>query len=384
MTSAPYRIPFNRPFLTGEELPNIARSLEEGRLAGDGPFTKRCQELLERSFGAHRALLTTSGTAALEMAALLCELQPGDEVILPSYTFVSTANAFLLRGARPVFVDIRQDTSNIDEQLIADAITSRTRAIVPVHYAGIGCEMDAILSIAAEHGLTVIEDAAQGVNAAYRGRYLGTLGHLGAYSFHETKNFVSGEGGAILVNRRELAERAEIIREKGTNRALFYRGQVDKYTWMDIGSSYVPADLIAAVLHAQLHHLASITAARQRIFEAYRTGLCDLAESGLIRLPTVPAECSPNYHMFYLVVGDLATRSALIEHLKAAGIGSAFHYVPLHTAPMGLRLGYRQGQLPVTESVSDRLLRLPLYPSMTEGDAQEVIGAVRAYFQGTI
>jgi dTDP-4-amino-4,6-dideoxygalactose transaminase len=382
VTSTHYRIPFNRPFLTGDELPNIARSLEEGRLAGDGPFTKRCQELLERRFGAHRALLTTSGTAALEMAALLCELEPGDEVILPSYTFVSTANAFLLRGARPVFVDVRPDTLNLDERLIADAITSRTRAIVPVHYAGVGCEMDTILSIAAEHGLNVIEDAAQGVNAAYRGRYLGTLGDLGAYSFHETKNFVCGEGGAILVNRPGVVERAEIVREKGTNRALFYRGQVDKYTWMDVGSSYVPADLLAAFLYAQLQHLAPVTAARQRLVETYRAGLRDLAESGQIRLPTVPAECSPNYHMFYLVVGDLATRSALIDHLKSAGIGSAFHYVPLHTAPMGLKLGYRQGQLPVTESVSDRLLRLPLYPSLTDSDAQEVIEAVRSYFQG--
>jgi dTDP-4-amino-4,6-dideoxygalactose transaminase len=379
-----YRIPFHRPYVTGEEIRNISSCLETGRLAGDGPFTKRCQEFLEHTFAAHRALLTTSGTAALEMAALLCELQPGDEVILPSYTFVSTANAFLLRGARPVFVDIRPDTLNLDERLIAGAITPRTRAIVPVHYAGIGCEMDTILSVAVEHGLKVIEDAAQAVNATYRGRYLGTLGDLGAYSFHETKNFVSGEGGAIIVNRAELVERAEVIREKGTNRARFYRGQVDKYTWIDVGSSYVPADLLAAFLYAQLNHLATITAARRRIFEAYRNGLRDLAEAGLIRLPTIPGECSSNYHMCYVLVADLSTRSALIEHLKGGGIGSAFHYVPLHTSPMGLSLGYRHGELPITESVSDRLLRLPIYPSLTETETQDVIQAVHGYFAGSV
>lgn len=375
-----YRIPFNRPFVVGQESDNVAASLAHGQLAGDGPFTKRCQQLLEHRFDAHRTLLTTSCTAALEMAALLCDLEPGDEVILPSYTFVSTANAFVLRGARPVFVDVRPDTFNLDERLVRDAITPRTRALVPVHYAGIACEMDTILAIGAEHGLRVIEDAAQGVAATYRGRSLGTLGDCGTYSFHESKNIVCGEGGALLVNRPELIERAEILREKGTDRARFFRGQVDKYTWLDVGSSYVPADILAAFLEVQLRHMDTITAARRRIFEAYRNGLAPLADRGLARLPTIPSGCEANYHIFFLFLADLATRTALIDHLRMAGIQAVFHYVPLHVSPMGQSFGYRSGMLPVSEAAGDRLLRLPLYPGLNEADVAEIVREVCAFF----
>jgi dTDP-4-amino-4,6-dideoxygalactose transaminase len=375
-----YRIPFNRPFLVGGELDNVARSFASGEMAGDGPFTKECQALLQTRFGARRALLTTSCTSALEMAALLCDLREGDEVILPSYTFVSTANAFLLRGAKPVFVDIRRDTFNLDESLLAQAITARTKAIVPVHYAGVACEMDAIVRIGREHGLSVIEDAAQGVYATYKGAYLGTLGDFGTYSFHESKNFVCGEGGALLINRPGFEERAEIIREKGTDRARFFRGQVDKYTWVDVGSSYVPADVLAAILLAQLNGLERITAERKRVFDAYRAALQPLAAQGLMTLPIVPGECRTNYHMFYVVLNDLATRTALISHLKQAGILSTFHYVPLHTSPVGRELGYEAGMLPVTEHVSDRLLRLPLFAGLTDGEVQDVIEHVLAFF----
>jgi dTDP-4-amino-4,6-dideoxygalactose transaminase len=375
-----YRIPLNRPFLVGDELDNVARSLASGDFAGDGPFTKECQAFLQTKFGARRALLTTSCTSALEMAALLCDLRAGDEVIMPSYTFASTANAFLLRGAKPVFVDIRRDTLNLDESLLAQALTARTKAIVPVHYAGVACEMDAIVRLGREHGLSVIEDAAQGVYATYKGAYLGTLGDFGAYSFHASKNFVCGEGGALLINKPGLEERAEIIREKGTDRAKFFRGQVDKYTWVDLGSSYVPADVLAAILLAQLNGLERITAERKRVFEAYRSALQPLAAQGLMTLPTVPAHCDTNYHMFYIVLNDLATRSALISHLKQASILSAFHYVPLHTAPVGRQLGYQAGMLPVTEYVSDRLLRLPLFAGLTAGEIDDVVGHILAFF----
>lgn len=373
-------IPFNRPFLVGAELDNVATSLAHRQLAGDGPFTKRCQQILEERFRAHRALLTTSCTAALEMAALLYDFEPGDEVILPSYTFVSTANAFVLRGARPVFVDVRPDTFNLDERLVAAAITARTRAIVPVHYAGVACEMDAILAIAAQHDLAVIEDAAQGINATYRGRYLGTIGDCGAYSFHESKNIVCGEGGALLVNRPELVERAEILREKGTDRARFFRGEIDKYTWLDVGSSYVPADILAAILEVQLKHAESITAARQRVFAAYHAHLEPLVERGLARLPIIPPDCVANYHMFYLVLADLTTRTALIEHLKRAGIHAVFHYVPLHVAPMGQAFGYRSGMLPVSEAAGERLLRLPLFPDLESGDIARIGAEVCRFF----
>jgi dTDP-4-amino-4,6-dideoxygalactose transaminase len=375
-----YRIPFNRPFLTGTELENIARSLAAGQIGGDGPFAKRCEQLLEEKFSARRVLLTTSCTSALEMAALLCNLQQGDEVILPSYTFVSTANAFLLRGAKPVFVDIRPDTLNLDETLLADAITPRTRAIVPVHYAGVACEMDVISKLAKQHGLFVIEDAAQAVNATYKGVYLGTIGDLGTYSFHESKNFACGEGGALLVNREGFAERAEIIREKGTNRSRHFRGQVDKYTWMDLGSSYVLADILAAFLYAQLENMEQITAKRKWAYETYRAALQPLADRGLLTLPTIPKECGTNYHMFYVALADLATRTMLIERLKKAGILAVFHYVPLHMSPVGIGMGYKPAMLPVTESLSTRLLRLPLFAGLDESDIAAVVGEIFSFF----
>lgn len=375
-----YRIPFNRPYLLGTELDNVARALSSGDMGGDGPFTKECQQLLQTRFGAQRALLTTSCTAALEMTAMLCNLRQGDEVIMPSYTFVSTANAFLLRGAKPVFVDIRRDTLNLDETLLDQAITARTKAVVPVHYAGVACEMDAILQIARKHGLFVIEDAAQGVNATYKGAYLGTLGDFGTYSFHESKNFVCGEGGALLVNKDGFSERAEIIREKGTNRAKFFRGQVDKYTWVDSGSSYVPADVLAAILLAQLNGVDRITQERKRVFDAYRTALQPLADQGLVGLPSIPPHCVSNFHMFYMVMNDLETRSALITHLKRVGILSVFHYVPLHTSPVGEQLGYQSGMLPVTECISDRLLRLPLFAGLTNSEIGNIVEEILSFF----
>jgi dTDP-4-amino-4,6-dideoxygalactose transaminase len=375
-----YRIPFNKPLVLGTEIDHIAQCLAEGKLSGDGRFTKECQALMQQQFGARHVLLTTSGTSALEMAALLCDVQPGDEVILPSYTFVSTANAFVLRGARPVFVDIRPDTLNLDEALIEAAITERTRVIAPVHYAGVACEMDAINALAKRYNLRVVEDAAQGVNATYRGAYLGTLGDFGAYSFHETKNFVCGEGGALVSSRAEDVERAEIVREKGTNRSQFYRGQVDKYTWVDVGSSYLPADILAAFLLPQLQQREAITAQRKRVYETYQRALHPLADRGLAQLPTVPDHCGTNYHMFYLVVESLSVRTALLEHLRAAGILAVFHYVPLHTSPVGLSLGYRAGMLPVTESISDRLLRLPLYPTLSEQDLDSIIGEILSFY----
>lgn len=375
-----YRIPFNRPYLLGTELDNVARVLSSGDMGGDGPFTKECQQFLQTRFGAQRALLTTSCTAALEMTAMLCNLREGDEVIMPSYTFVSTANAFLLRGAKPVFVDIRRDTLNLDESLLNQAITTRTKAVVPVHYAGVACEMDTILQIAREHGLFVIEDAAQGVNATYKGAYLGTLGDFGTYSFHESKNFVCGEGGALIINKDGFSERAEIIREKGTNRAKFFRGQVDKYTWVDSGSSYVPADVLAAILLAQLNGVDRITQERKRVFDAYRTALQPLADRGLVGLPDIPPHCVSNFHMFYMVLNDLETRSALIAHLKRKGILSVFHYVPLHTSPVGEQLGYQRGMLPVTEYISDRLLRLPLFAGLTKREIDNVVEEILSFF----
>jgi dTDP-4-amino-4,6-dideoxygalactose transaminase len=375
-----YRIPFNKPFVAGDEAELVARCLASGHTSGDGPFTRECQQLLERRFGAARILLTTSCTSALEMAALLCDVAPGDEVILPSYTFVSTANAFLLRGATLKFVDIHPDTLNMDERLVERAITPRTKVIVPVHYASIGCEMAAIGALARKHSLFVVEDAAQAVDATYRGAYLGTLGTLGAYSFHASKNFGCGEGGALLVNDASLVERAEIVREKGTNRSRFFRGQVDKYTWVDVGSSYVPADVLAALLLSQLRRMDEITARRRRVYESYYDALRPLAERGLLTLPTIPEHCNSNYHMFQVIVADLATRSALIEHLKAAGILAVFHYVPLHTSPVGVSLGYAAGMLPVTESVSDRLLRLPMYAGLADAEVAAVSAAVRSFY----
>ncbi len=374
-----YRIPFNRPFIIGQELAYIAQAVESGHASGDGLFTWKCRELLEQRFGAGQVLLTTSGTAALDMAAMLSGVGEGDEVILPSYTFPSTANAFVLRGATLRFVDIRPDTLNLDERLLAAAVTERTRVIVPVHYAGVACEMDAIAAIAAEHDLLVVEDAAQGVNARYRGRHLGTLSDLGVYSFHETKNFSCGEGGALVVNNPRFRERAEIVREKGTNRSQFFRGEVDKYTWLEQGSSYLPSDLLAAFLYAQLENMDRITAKRKRIYAWYEAALGPLAERGLLALPTVPPDRDPNYHMFYVLLSDQATRSGLIAHLRSLGILAVFHYLPLHTSPMGRNMGYREGMLPVTEEMSARLLRLPFYYDLAEDDVRQVAEGIAEF-----
>ena len=368
-------IPFNIPPYVGTEMGYVREAAEANRkICGDGPFTKRCSQWLEERFGATKALLTTSGTTALEMAAILCELEPGDEVILPSFTFSTTATAFVLAGAKLVFVDIRPDTMNIDETKIEDAITERTRVIVPVHYAGVACEMDAIMDIARRHNLKVVEDAAQGVMSTYKGRALGTIGDFGCYSFHETKNYSMGEGGAILVNDPACIERAEIIREKGTNRARFFRGQVDKYTWVDYGSSYLPSDMKAAYLWGQLNE------DRLATWRAYREAFADLAAAGLVQLPCVPDDREHNAHMFYLVCGSLEERTALIDSLKARDIFPAFHYIPLHSSPAGERFGRFHGEDECTTAVSERLVRLPMYYAMDEADRAKVIETVRAYF----
>jgi dTDP-4-amino-4,6-dideoxygalactose transaminase len=375
------RIPFNRPSMVGRELDYIAQAVHGGRLAGDGPFTRRCQQWLEERYGARKVLLTHSCTAALELAALLCDIREGDEVLMPSFTFVSTANAFVLRGARPVFVDVRPDTLNLDETRIEAAITHRTRAVVPVHYAGMACEMEAILGIAKRHGLRVIEDAAQGLGSTFEGRGLGTLGDLGCWSFHETKNFISGEGGALAVQDDSLAERAEILREKGTDRAKFFRGEVDKYTWVDVGSSYLPSELVAAYLYAQLERAEEIMRRRLRIFATYREGLADLETQGLVRLPVVPERCRHNGHMFYLLLPTGRRRDELIAHLDRAGVNAVFHYVPLHESPMGRRFGYLGGELPVTEDVSRRLVRLPCFFELEPEQQAHVIAAVRSFLE---
>ncbi|HXU72926.1 MAG TPA: dTDP-4-amino-4,6-dideoxygalactose transaminase [Polyangia bacterium] len=372
-------IPFNRPGLVGDEERYVAEAMRSGHLSGDGPFSRRCHALLEETPGAGKALLTTSCTDALEMTALLLDLRPGDEVILPSFTFVSTANAFALRGARPVFADVQRDTLNLDPALLPPLITPRTRAIVVVHYAGVGCEMDAILDIARRHGLPVIEDNAHGLYGRWRGRWLGTFGALATQSFHETKNVTCGEGGALLVNDPAFVERAEILREKGTNRSRFFRGQVDKYTWVDIGSSFLMSDLQAAFLCAQLERWRDIQARRARIWERYARGLGSWAAEHGVALPTIPAHCEQAFHMFYLVLPSLASRTALIAHLKARGIMAVFHYLPLHLSEMGLRFGGRAGQCPVTEDVSDRLLRLPFYGELGEADQERVIASVREF-----
>jgi dTDP-4-amino-4,6-dideoxygalactose transaminase len=376
-----FRIPFNKPCIVGPELTYVSQAIANGHASGNGPFSKRAQKLMEERFGARRTLLTTSCTAALEMAALLCDLEPGDEVILPSYTFVSTANSVVLRGAKPVFVDIRADTLNIDERLIEAAVTSRTRAIFPVHYAGIACDMDEIMAIAARHNLLVVEDAAQGVFAKYKEQWLGTIGDMGCYSFHETKNFSCGEGGALVVNKARFEDRAEILREKGTNRSQFLRGQVDKYTWVDIGSSYVPSDMLAAFLVGQLEHMEKITEKRRLICNQYHDILAPLAERGLLRLPIVPQYCTTNYHMYYILTSNIEERTALIAHLGQAGILAVFHYVPLHSSPYGQSLGGRSGALPITEEMSARLLRLPLYYDMTEADVTAVGESILDFYR---
>jgi dTDP-4-amino-4,6-dideoxygalactose transaminase len=354
-------IPFNKPYISGKELFHISQAHENGQLAGDGEYTRKCHKLLESKFNCHKSLLTHSCTAALEMTAILADLQSGDEVIMPSYTFVSTANAFVLRGAIPVFVDIRPDTLNIDETLVEAAITKRTRAIVPVHYAGVGCEMDKLKEISKKHQLLLIEDAAQGVMAKYKGKPLGSIGDLGCFSFHETKNVISGEGGALLINNPKFAERAEIIREKGTNRSQFFRGQVDKYTWVDIGSSYLPGEIIAAFLYAQLEEAEKITAQRMIIWNQYHTFLEPLEKAGKIRRPIIPDYCEHNAHMYYILVDNLSIRTKLIEHLKSKEISSVFHYVPLHSSPAGMKYARVHGNMDLTDSCSDRLIRLPIW-----------------------
>lgn len=366
-------IPFNRPYMTGNELLYISQAHEAGQLAGDGGFTRRCHTWLEQQVGCCKALLTHSCTAALEMAALLADLQPGDEVILPSYTFVSTANASVLRGAVPVFIDIRPDTLNLDESLIEAAITSRTRAIMPVHYAGVGCAMDVISEIARRHRLLVIEDAAQGIMAWFRRRPLGTWGHLAAISFHETKNVIAGEGGALLVNDERFVERAEIIREKGTNRSQFFRGEVDKYTWVDLGSSYLPGEIVAAFLYAQLEEAAAITRRRRAVWERYHAAFEDLERRQKVRRPIVPTDCEHNAHLYYLLLPSAAARDRVLARLKEERIGAIFHYVPLHSSPAGRRYGRVHGSMTHTDSLSSRLVRLPLWVGL---DPEPVIDAV--------
>ena len=372
-------IPFNKPTFMGRELEYIQDSIRARHLSGDGSFTKKCHAFLEESLGIPKALLTTSCTHALEMSALLLGLKNGDEVIVPSFTFVSTINAYVLRGARPVFADIRPDTLNLDESKLEALITPGTRAIVVVHYAGVGCEMDAIMEIANRHHIPVIEDNAHGLFGRYKGRNLGTFGVLAAQSFHETKNFTSGEGGALLINDGKYVEEAEILREKGTNRSRFFRGQVDKYTWVDVGSSYLPSDMLAAYLLAQLEAREQIQSARRRIWETYYRELGEWAEGNNVQLPFVPAHCEQAYHMFYVLFPSLEKRQAAIAHLKERGVQAVFHYLPLHLSPMGEKYGGRAGSCAVTERVSDQLLRLPFYTNMTEEEQMIVIEAVKEF-----
>ncbi len=373
------RVDFNKPSLMGNELAYIQEAIEKRHISGDGTFTRRCQDYLQQALGVERVLLATNCTHALEMAAFLLDIQPGDEVIVPSFTFVSTVNAFVIRGARPVFIDIRPDTLNLDETLLESKITPRTRAVLPVHYAGAGCEMDAILEIAGRRGLTVIEDNAHGLFGKYRGRFLGTMGALATQSFHETKNITCGEGGALLINKPEYIERAEIIREKGTNRSRFFRGMVDKYTWVDQGSSYVLSDILAAFLYAQLEVSLQIQAARQKIWQRYDDALRDWGLQHGVRTPFVPPHCEQSYHMYYLLMPSLDVRQAFISFLKERGILSVFHYLPLHLSDMGVKFGGKPGDCPVTEVVSDQLVRLPFYNTLSEDEQDQVIDAIRAF-----
>jgi dTDP-4-amino-4,6-dideoxygalactose transaminase len=372
-------IDFNRLAMMGRELEYISEAVHNAHISGDGPFTKKVSALLETELGVPRVLLTTSCTHALEMMALLLDIQPGDEVIFPSFTFVSTVNAFVLRGAKPVFLDIRRDTLNLDESLLEAAFTPRTRALVAMHYAGVGCEMDTILEIAARHKVPVLEDNAHGLLGRYKGKLLGTFGVLASQSFHETKNFTCGEGGALVINDPNFLERAEIIREKGTNRSRFFRGQVDKYTWVDLGSSYLPSDILAAFLYAQLENRNTIQAQRCRIWETYFAGLKEWSSAHGVQLPNVPGTCQQSYHMFYLLMPSLELRQGLIAHLKKNGINSVFHYLPLHLSEMGMRFGGRQGDCPVTERVSDQLLRLPFYNVLGREEQERVIETIAGY-----
>ena len=380
----PLKIPYNKPFIAGKELYYIAQAVLQGQLSGNGHYTHFCHQWLQDRLNCKKVLLTHSCTAALEMAAILCNIAPDDEVIMPSFTFVSTANAFVVRGGVPVFIDIREDNLNLDESLIEGAITEKTKAIVPVHYAGVGCEMDKIMAIAEKHKLFVIEDAAQGLLSRYRDHFLGSIGHIGCLSFHETKNIISGEGGALLINNPEFIERSEIIWEKGTNRSQFYRGQVDKYTWVDIGSSFLPSELVAAFLYAQLEEAEKIIAARRSIFQHYMTRLKPLELKGLIRLPYIDHFCESNGHIFYVLTRNLAERDALMHHLRDRGILAVFHYVPLHSSPAGRRYGRTCGTMKVTDATSDRLLRFPLYYEMNDNDIDRVVKAVEEFYIGSM
>ncbi|MBQ9994508.1 MAG: dTDP-4-amino-4,6-dideoxygalactose transaminase [Clostridia bacterium] len=374
-------IPFNRPPYIGKESEYIAEAIAGRKLSGDGPFTKRCNAWLEQATGTSKALLTTSCTHALEMAAILCDVKPGDEVIMPSYTFVSTADAFVMRGAKIIFVDVRPDTMNIDESIIEDAVTERTKVIVPVHYAGVSCEMDTIMDIAKRHGLMVIEDAAQGVMASYKGKPLGSIGDFGCFSFHETKNYSMGEGGALLIRDESFIERAEIIREKGTDRSKFYRGLVDKYTWVDVGSSYLPSDINAAYLCAELESADEINDFRLRCYDAYRERLTPLEQSGRISLPVVPQGCVHNAHMFFIKTANIEERTKLIAFLRERDICAVFHYVPLHTAPAGRRYGEFFGTDRYTTSESERLLRLPMFYGLGDDELCRVCDAIEQFYK---
>jgi dTDP-4-amino-4,6-dideoxygalactose transaminase len=377
--STPPVIHFNRPYAAEKSFEYMRQAIDNAHTCGDGPFTKKCHAFLEEQLGVAKALLTTSCTDALEMCALLLEIRPGDEIILPSFTFVSTVNAFVLHGATPVFCDVRADTLNLDESAVERLIGPKTKAIIPVHYAGIGCEMAAIMEIAGRHGIPVVEDNAHGLFGKYKGRHLGTFGALATQSFHETKNFNCGEGGALLINDRRFADRAEIVREKGTNRSRFFRGQVDKYTWVDIGSSYLPSDMLAAYLYAQFETSREIQEIRKRIWTHYEQGLEAWAYGNGVRLPIVPKHCEQAYHMFYLLLPSLKVRQALISHLKALGITSPFHYLPLHLSDKGKEFGGKAGDCPVTENASDRLLRLPFYNDLTEADLDRVVAGVLSF-----
>lgn len=374
-------IKFNVPPVVGTELSYVEKAISNEKICGDGPFTKKCHAWMEDRFDCQKVLLTTSGTTSLEMAAILCGINPGDEVILPSYTFSSTATAFVLVGAKLVFVDVRPDTMNIDENKIEAAITEKTKVIVPVHYAGVACEMDTIMDIADRHGLIVVEDAAQGVMSTYKGKALGTIGHMGCFSFHETKNYSMGEGGALLINDPQFNDRAEIIREKGTNRARFFRGQVDKYTWVDYGSSYLPSDMNAAYLWGQLEAADEINNRRLACWDRYHEAFIPLCDKGMLELPAIPEECVHNAHMYYVKLSDLAQRTDFISFLKDRGIQASFHYVPLHSSPAGERFGSFAGRDECTTSESERLVRLPMYYSLTKEDQAQVISAVKDYFE---
>jgi dTDP-4-amino-4,6-dideoxygalactose transaminase len=373
------KVDFNKPVTVGNEFEYMQQAINNAQISGDGAFTKKCHAFLEGELGVKKALLTTSCTHALEMSAILLDIKPGDEVIIPDFTFVSTVNAFVLRGAKPVFVDVRPDTLNLDESKLEAAITPRTRAIVPVHYAGVGCEMDAIMEIANRHNIAVVEDNAHGLFGKYKGKFLGTFGAMATQSFHETKNFSCGEGGALLINDPKLAERAEIIREKGTNRSRFFRGQVDKYTWVDIGSSYLPSDMLAAYLYAQFEQRERIQSHRKHVWETYNIALKAWAEKNGVRLPVIPESAEQAYHMFYLLMPNLDIRQKFIMFLRERGMYSVFHYLPLHLSDMGRGFGYKPGDCPVTEKISDQLVRLPFHNALTNNDIEQVIDTIMEF-----